>query len=50
MTAAVFLEFLGRLMVNASASIFLIVDYNNFRPSTDGTATPSDLFDCVMAP
>ena len=24
--------------------------YYNFRPSTDGTATPSDLFDCVMMP
>ena len=24
--------------------------YYNFRPSTDGTAKPSDLFDCVMLP
>ena len=24
--------------------------YYNFRASTDGTAAPSDLFDCVMAP
>ena len=24
--------------------------YYNFRPSTDGTATPSDLFDCLMLP